>query len=119
MATEAQEPEVPKYHPIRTPNDVRDWWTDASRDDIEAVLGKLSTYGSLNFHAACMLLLVGRPYASTREGTEMAIASYIAGKLGRLMEGLSHGELPSEDSWADLARYAMMARYVRKHGEWP
>jgi hypothetical protein len=121
MATEAQvpDPDVPKYRPMRGANEVRDWWHATAQDDVVEVLAKLSSYGSLNFHAQCMLTLVGRPYGSMREGSELAIASYIAGKLNRLLDGLSRGELPSEDSWADLSRYAMMARYVRKYGEWP
>jgi len=105
--------------PIRTMKDVAEWWRETAEGDIGSVAAKLVAYGSLNFHASCMLLLVGRPHASTREGTELAIASYIAGKMNRLLESLSRGILPSEDSWADLSRYAMMARYVRKYGSWP
>lgn len=90
-----------------------------STGDVLAVLAKLDDYGSLDSHAYQMLTLVGRPHASLREGTEIAISSYVAGKLNRIMESLSHGVLPSEDCWADLSRYTMMARYVRKFGRWP
>lgn len=112
-------PEYPPELPVRGVKDVISWWRETSEGDLGAITAKLNAYGSLNFHAVCMLALVGRPHGSMREGTEIAIASYIAGKLNRLFEGLSRGILPDEDSWADLARYAMMARYVRKHGEWP
>lgn len=118
MATDQAGPDYPAA-PVRNQDTIIDWWTAVAYGDAMAVAEKLRAYGSLNFHAQCLLALVGRPHGSMREGTEMVLASYIAGKLNRLFEGLSHGELPNEDSWADLARYAMMARYVRKFGEWP
>ena len=119
MVTDQAGTDGPKYPGPRDKDTVIHWWLATAAGDVESVVEKLKVYGGLNFHAHSMLVLMGRPYSSVREGTEIAIASYIAGKLNRLLEGLSRGELPPEDSWADLARYAMMARYVRKHGEWP
>jgi len=95
------------------------FWRETSDGDLGSVTAKLQAYGALDSHAYQMLTLVGRPHASLREGTEIAIASYVAGKLNRIMESLALGLLPTEDCWDDLARYAMMARYVRKFGRWP
>lgn len=98
---------------------IRAWWMEVAKNDIESVIAKLDVYGSLDWHARAMLELMGRPGDSLRNGTEAAIASYLAGKLNRVLASLSRGLLPSEDSWDDFARYAMMARYVRKFGRWP
>lgn len=120
MTASAEQPIYPQHLlGKRGDKDISEFWMTTAAKDADDVLAKYRQYGSLNAHATYMLMLVGRPYASMREGTEIVLASYIAGKLTRLFEGLSRGELPNEDSWADLARYAMMARYVRKHGEWP
>ena len=103
----------------RGPEAVRDFWEKQSSVDLLATLKKLESYGSLQPHGQIMLTLVGRPHASMQEGTEIAIASYVAGKLNRIMEALSHGVLSSVDCWDDLACYAMMARYNRIYGGWP
>lgn len=112
--------EVPAPQPAaRDRVTVEAWWCATSQEDLDKVLAKLDVYGSLDFHARAMLELMGRPQDSLRNGTEAAIASYLAGKLNRVLSSLALGVLPDEDSWADFARYAMMARYVRKFGRWP
>lgn len=95
------------------------FWEQASRVDLKSVIGKLASYGSLAGHADAMLVLMGREHGSRSLGTEAVIASYIGGKLNRIMSALSRGEPGSDDSWDDLARYAMMARYAKKYGCWP
>lgn len=106
------EPELPQDENSR----IRRWWMEQSGIDVESVLGKLKTYGALDFHGFAYLKLV--PHAPV-SGEEIAIAMYVAGKVNRLIEGIAHGEKPTADTWDDIARYATMARWVRKVGHWP
>jgi hypothetical protein len=53
-----------------------------------------------------------------RAGLEMAIGFYAMGKAARLYGAWEKGREPSEDTWHDLEVYALMARYVREHGQW-
>lgn len=95
---------------------VRKWWMELAAEDVESVLQKLTVYGALDLHGYAYHVLVPQAVVS---GEEIAIAMYVAGKVNRLIEGYSHGEKPTADTWDDIARYATMARWVRKVGHWP
>src|SRR2546429_3871720 len=74
--------------PVRDGDFVYAWWMDQAQMDAQSVVEKLKDYGSLDFHARAMLELIGRPSDSLRNGTEAAIASYLAGKLNRVLSSL-------------------------------
>lgn len=99
---------------------IRNWWVTTSQDDVEHVLAKLVDYGPLVVHAAATAAMFGRPTMPTQQATEALIIHYLAGKLGRIAGGIAvGGNRAMQDCWADLARYAMMGRYVRQFGSWP
>lgn len=92
------------------------WWDETAREDLDSVLQKLKQYGSLSFHGEAYERLVPQ---SVVDGEEIAIAMYVAGKVTRIIEGIANREKPTDDTWDDIARYAMMARWVRQNGSWP
>lgn len=98
---------------------IRVWWMEQAAIDLESVLKKLKLYGSLSFHGHAYKRLMYDRMPPNVEGDEIAIAMYVAGKVARLIEGYSHGETPTDDTWDDIACYASMARWVRDHGRWP
>lgn len=101
----------------RGPSFVREWWLKESTADADHVVAKLLTYGSLDLHAQGMLELMG--WTGHGLGTESVIAFYALGKLNRIITALARGKPASPDSWDDMRRYAMMARYVQQFGRWP
>lgn len=87
-----------------------------AQTDLDATMEKLHKYGRLHAHGVMYKELVPDSVVS---GEEIVIAMYIAGKITRIVEGIAHGEMPSVDSWDDIACYAFMARWVRLNGSWP
>lgn len=97
---------------------LREWWGELSRLDAEATIKKLLQYGDLDYHAHATAAMLGVRNASTKTMTEAVLASYVAGKTGRILQAIRHGGEAS-DSWHDITCYSMMARYVRQFGAWP
>lgn len=103
-----------------------DWWTCLAASDANAVIPKAVEYGGADFDIMGAAMLGLKPElwdgadAGERlaQGREMAIMFYALGKVARAMSAYGEGRKPSDDTLADLARYAMMARRVRETGKW-
>jgi hypothetical protein len=95
------------------------WWFETSENDRDMVEKKLRAYGPLAFHGAAMLEMEGRKIDGGKDGQLRVVASYVAGKLNRVLSALGRGEIPDEDSWRDICTYSMMARWITKFGGWP
>jgi hypothetical protein len=97
---------------------LREWWGELSRSDAEATIKKLLQYGDLDYHAHAMEAMLGLRNASVKTMTEAVLASYVAGKTGRILQAVRIGG-DHVDSWHDITCYSMMGRYVRQFGAWP
>lgn len=102
--------------------DLRTWWMGQSERDLAMLLPKVGEYSAYD------LELIGRVTADTlgwggpRDAatlTEIGIAFYLLGKIGRIMGAIREGNLPSRDSWLDSHVYAKMALRTRDAGGWP
>lgn len=100
-------------------SNIRRWWMERAAIDLEAVIEKMKLYGALDFHGYAYRRLMFDRMPPGVTGDEIAIAMYVVGKASRLIEGYSHGEKPTADTWDDIACYANMARWVRQVGHWP
>lgn len=96
------------------------WWLSKAEEEIVRTIPKSLEYGSadLNVMGSAMLHLIPKERRSQQLGLEMAIAFYALGKVARLFGAYERGELPSEDTWFDLAIYTRMAMRVRETGRW-
>jgi hypothetical protein len=109
-----------------TERQLRSWWLNVSGEDATAVIPKAVEYGSGDFDIMGAAMLALRPdhWGETDAGErlkiarEMAIMFYILGKVGRAMSAYGEGRPPSDDTLADLTRYSMMVRHVRRFGVW-
>lgn len=102
---------------------LRDWWSNKSQADIDAMVPKAIEYGGgdLTLMADGMALFaqMGGGEVPRPVQREMAVAFYALGKIARIISALAEGRLPGEDSWYDLQIYAVMAQYERQIGPWP
>lgn len=100
---------------------IAEWWVHEAADDVRMVTHKLSAYGSLRVQAQALVDMANVPADKRNEtlATEMVLASYVGGKLNRIVTALARGEVPSTEHWRDLVCYAMMARWVDESGTWP
>lgn len=103
---------------------LEDWWTEVTQREIQGVVPKAIEYSATDLED------IGRQLASfagwTPEQmasgsllTELGIAFYVVGKVGRVMGALREGRAPSDDTWHDIAVYTKMAQRVRDVGAWP
>ena len=98
------------------------WWIDTTKAELEMLLPKVEEYSAYD------LELIGTAMADTigwegeltpGEATEIGIAFYVMGKVGRVLGAVREGRLPSEDTWVDLAVYSRMALRAKQAGAWP
>jgi len=52
------------------------------------------------------------------QALELGVAQYTAEKADRIEDAILRGQLPTEDTWVDVAIYALMAQYIRQYGRW-
>lgn len=104
--------------------ELREWWTATTDDDISGSLSKVVEYGGSG--AAYDLISTGRRLArlsgrevGDEEAVELGIAFYISSKLDRWMAAIMDGRRPSDDTLLDVVYYGMMARRNRAVGGWP
>lgn len=96
-----------------------DWaarWLD---EHVPAIEEKAATYGSnslakkgYRFSAA-----VGQG-VTVGQALELGCAQYAVEKGDRIEDAILRGQLPTADTWVDLAVYALMAQYIRETGTW-
>ncbi len=96
--------------------DITKWWREVTDDDLCRYLAKRTEYGSFD------LSILGDVLQRTMDdealkidaNEEIGITFYMLGKLARVLSAYKEGRVPSDDTWDDLAIYAMMGRMARK-----
>lgn len=95
------------------------WWVQHAISEAQATLPKALEYGDTE------LIDMGKVLGHLQgfelqdpPAMELAIWSYVQGKLGRWTSALRRGQRVSQDTLFDLAVYAKMAQKVRETGEW-
>lgn len=108
----------------RGPRDLETWWREWSAKDAPEVTRKAREYGSNSLQEQGRLLAELRGWddgdiKSVGELLELGCFDYAHGKMQRIKDAILRGELPSEDTWRDLAVYALMVLRIRDCGTWP
>lgn len=100
--------------------EIREWWMAQANEDVNLVLRKHEEYGddTLATGGFALARLMGRKVTRGR-AQEIAIWHDLGVKLGRLENALKKGEDVGDDTWQDIACYAMMGRRAQLHGGWP
>lgn len=95
------------------------WWLHHAVQEAKATLPKAEEYGDTELVDLGRVLghLQGRELGDP-VASELAIWSYVQGKLGRWTSALRRGDRVSQDTLFDLGVYARMAQKVRETGEW-
>lgn len=95
-----------------------EWWMKTSTEDLAHAARKLKEYGSRDLVMLERVLneMSGRDNAEPTG--ELGCWFYIAGKVARATDAIRSGRLPSGDTCADVAIYAMMIRRIRDAGGW-
>jgi hypothetical protein len=100
--------------------DLLKWWQQTTKDEIESMLPKVIEYGANDLKVMGDAMLLLRPdLVGKIHPEELAISFYALGKMARIVGAYADGQIPSDDSWHDLAIYARMAQRVRDAGHWP
>lgn len=102
-----------------TPQGFQEWaekWVTSISPGVER---KAAEYGSGS------LARKGWRYAQAQgravgnaDALELGAAQYLLEKLDRVEDSMLRQQRPSDDTWLDIAVYALMAMYVREHGHW-
>lgn len=104
---------------ISAPPGFQEWaekWVAANAPGVER---KAAEYGSNS------LARKGRRYARAQgrqvgaaEALELGATQYVLEKLDRVEDSMLRQQLPSADTWLDVAVYALMVAFVRENGRW-
>ena len=110
-----------KTDPAANPEELAHWWVGDAASEAPEIARKATEYGSNSL--AAMGAMIGRVQhrqpMTRAEELEYGCAVYAFGKMERVMDAIIRGDLPSEDTWRDIAVYARMARRIRETGNWP
>lgn len=101
--------------------DLRAWWVESSKREIDGSLEKIKHYGAAD------LSHIGRVWAARKgmdelteaEYAELGCLYYMSGKMSRIESAITRGEFPDGDSVFDLLFYAKMVFRLRASGAWP
>jgi len=115
-------PSVPFLDPSAQPG-FHEWAEKWLTENIPMVEAKAREYGSNSLQRKGerylrALGLVKHTPDNPAAALELACFQYIAEKLDRVEDAALRGLPASDDTWTDLAVYALMALYIRKHGRW-
>lgn len=96
-----------------------DWaarWLD---EHIPAIEEKAATYGSNSLaKKGSRFAAAQRIGVNTAQALELGCAQYAVEKGDRIEDAILRGQLPTLDTWTDIAVYALMAQYIRETGTW-
>jgi hypothetical protein len=99
---------------------LQDWWRSTTEEELESLMPKVVAYGSKDLEVMGDVMLMSYPALVGKVAPEeLAIGFYALGKIARIMGAYADGQVPSHDSWHDLAIYSRMALRVRDNGSWP
>lgn len=96
-----------------------DWAARWLAEHLPAVEEKAATYGSnsLAKKGYRFATAVGQG-VTVGQALELGCAQYAVEKADRIEDAILRGQLPTLDTWTDLAVYALMAQYIRETGTW-
>jgi len=99
---------------------IREWWMRQANEDANLVIRKHGEYGddSLATGGFALARLMSQSVTRAR-AQEIAIWHDLNVKLSRLENALKKGEEVGDDTWQDIACYAMMGRKAQQDGGWP
>jgi len=96
-----------------------EWVSRWMADHIPAAMEKAQVYGSNSLaKKGHRFAAAGGRQVEHGQALELGVAQYITEKADRVEDAILCGRLPSNDTWVDLAVYALMAQYIRQHGSW-
>ena len=97
-----------------------EWVAKWVADHIPTAMEKATTYGSnsLAKKGARFAAAGGRSPVPQSTALELGVAQYVAEKADRVEDAILRGQLPGNDTWVDIAIYALMAQYIRETGSW-
>ena len=111
------------HDPAPEPGDgLADWWRNHAESELAMLLPKAGEYSAYDLEVigSTMADVIGWTGPRDRAAmTEIGIAFYVIGKVGRIAGALKEGRLPSDDTWLDTAVYAKMVLRTRHSGGWP
>ena len=55
---------------------------------------------------------------SQAEALELGATQYVLEKMDRVEDAILRRQLPGDDTWIDIAVYALMIGYIRSNGQW-
>lgn len=97
-----------------------EWVARWVAEHIPTAMEKAQTYGSnsLAKKGTRFAAAGGRGSVSKATALELGVAQYVAEKADRIEDAILRGQLPGNDTWVDVAIYALMAQYIRSQGTW-
>jgi hypothetical protein len=99
-------------------SELRKWWLAHAATEADATIAKMNEYGSGDLVAVgeSVMRLAGRPIPTDKSvAMEIGCLFYLIGKLERAVSAHKRGDLPSDDTWFDLAVYAKMVQAKRSN----
>lgn len=96
-----------------------DWVAKWVADHVPEAEQKARQYGSNSLaKKGYRFAAAQRQDVSTPQALELGAAQYVMEKLDRVEDAVMRGQLPSDDTWVDVAVYALMIGYIRQNGCW-
>ena len=108
--------------PVVTNGDIallEQWWIDHARTEASATIAKMCEYGSGDLVAVGQQVrqLADRKPMVDADAMELGCLFYLIGKMERAISAHKRGDLPSDDTWFDIAVYAKMV-LAKRAGVW-
>lgn len=104
----------------RLADELHQWFKDKAEQEARLVAPKAIEYGSRSLVAIGRdLAHLGGQIVTDQRAIELAIWSYVKGKMERWTEAVMNGKPVSDDTLLDLGIYVKMAQRNREFGSWP
>lgn len=95
-------------------DNLRTWWIERARDEIDAMLPKLAEYGTGDLHEiGRQMAHVSDRHVDDQTAFEWGVMFYALGKIQRVLSAAQRGTVASDDTWHDLVIYAKMVQAAR------
>ena len=96
-----------------------EWWLDHASEEASKTIAKMEEYGAgdLAMIGHSISKMANRQVEDQKQAAELGIVFYALGKIARVLSAVEDGNIPSDDTWFDLAVYAKMALAIRS-GAW-
>ena len=99
--------------------DLHRWLNEFWDTQMPETLRKAHAYGSADLALIGASMLMVLPEESRHlNGERLGISFYLQGKIARVFGAIEHGSTPTEDTFYDIAIYAIMALRCLQEGSW-